>query len=191
MKTTIKIFSSAIIMATILLMNACKGPQGDVGPQGPKGDTGATGATGATGPAGPKGDTGATGGGGGNTTSSNIYYSDWLTVTFVGSSDNYSATINAPKITQEILNKGTVLTYAWSNITGNVIPLPYAAINGTTRTTVVYTLGKVLLGATFDASAQKYRYIIIPPGTNIGSGRKSSVDYSNYEAVKAYFNLND
>jgi hypothetical protein len=187
MKKTVKFLSTTIIIITILL-TSCKGPQGDIGPAGPKGDTGATGATG---PAGPKGDTGATGAsGGGSSTASNVFYSNWLSVQFTGF-DEFSATITAPKITQEIIDKGTVLTYAKSNITGNVIPLPFAALNGTTRTTVVYNLGKVLLGANFNASSQTYRYIIFPPGTSIGAGRKANVDFSNYEAVKAFYDLKD
>ena len=190
--TTIKFLGTAIIMATILF-TSCKGPQGDIGPAGPKGDTGTTGATGATGPKGDTGATGATGAsgsGGGTSTTSNVFYSNWLSVQFTGF-DEFSATINAPKITQEILDKGTVLTYAKSNVTGNVIPLPFAALNGTTRTTVVYNLGKVLLGANFNASSQTYRYIIIPAGTSIGAGRKVSIDFSNYEAVKDFYGLKD
>ena len=185
MKAT-RIFTILIIIATIIFMDSCKGEKGDIGPSGANGTNGTNGATG---PQGPKGDTGASGSGG-TTTSSNIFYSDWLSVKFSGSGD-YSATINAPKITQEIIDKGTVLTYAKSNISGNVIPLPFAALNGTTRTTVVYNLGKVLLGANFDASSQTYRYIIFPPGTGIGLGRKANVDFSNYEAVKTFYDLKD
>ena len=175
----------SLLIGLVFMFNACKGTQGEVGPKGDKGDTGATG------PQGPKGDTGPAGSGGGTTTASNVFYSNWISVQFGGSGENYSATINAPKITQEIIDKGTVVTYAKSNISGNVIPLPFAALNGTTRTTVVYNLGKVLLGANFDASSQTYRYIIFPAGTSIGAGRKANVDFSNYEAVKAYYHLKD
>jgi hypothetical protein len=187
MKTT-RIFAILMVIATIIFMDACKGEKGDIGPSGANGTNGTNGATGATGATGAKGDKGDTGGG--TTTASNVFYSDWLSVQFTGFSD-YTATINAPKITQEILDKGTVLTYAKSNISGNIIPLPFAALNGTIRTTVVYNLGKVLLGATFDGSSQTYRYIIIPGGTSIGSGRKATIDYLDYEAVKVYYGLKD
>lgn len=189
MKTTIK-FITTTFLAGFVLLTACKGPQGDVGPQGEKGSTGATGATGPAGPQGATGATGATGGSGGTTTLSGVFYSDWLSVQFSGFSE-FEAVITAPKITREILDKGTVVTYAKSNISGNVLPLPFAALDGATRTTVTYNLGVVNLRATFNASSQTYRYVIFPPGTSIGNGKKANVDLSDYEAVKKYYNLPD
>lgn len=186
MKTTIKLLTTAFLAGFVFLIS-CKGPQGDVGPQGEKG---ATGATGPAGPQGPKGDTGASGGGGGTTTLSGVFYSDWLSVQFSGFSE-FDAVITAPKITREILDKGTVVTYAKSPSSGNIIPLPFAALDGSTRTTVTYNLGVVNLRATFNASNQTYRYVIFPPGTSIGNGKIANIDLSDYGAVKKYYNLPD
>jgi hypothetical protein len=217
MKNSIKILGIAIIMASNIMINACKGDIGDVGPAvatgakgetgpagttGPRGETGtagtngtngkdgATGATGAMGATGSRGETGATGAQGpkGDAGTADVFYSNWISVQFIGSTE-FAATINAPKITQEILDKGTVLTYAKSNLNGNVIPLPFAALNGTIRTTVVYNLGKVLLGANFNASSQTYRYIIFSPGISIGAGRKKALESMSYEEVKALYNI--
>jgi hypothetical protein len=68
----------------------------------------------------------------------------------------------------------------------NVIPLPFAVLNVTTRTTVVNNLGKVLLGANFDGLSQTHRYIIFPHCIIIGAGRKANVDFTNYEEVKVF-----
>lgn len=65
MKNSIKILGIAIIMASNIMINACKGDTGDVGPAGA---TGAKGDTGPAGTTGPRGETGAAGTNGTNGT---------------------------------------------------------------------------------------------------------------------------
>lgn len=81
MKTITRIFVMLAVMSAVIFMDACKA---EIGPAGPTGSPGATGITGAI---------GATGANG----TANVSYSDWLNITFVGSSNNYIVNVAAPK----------------------------------------------------------------------------------------------
>ena len=207
MKNTFNLFLIAIVLATTII--ACKGPQGEIGPQGQKGDTGsigprgetgangsngANGSPGATGQAGPRGETGATGPQGpkGDPGTANVFYSDWITTTFTGSGSSYIGNINAPKITQEVLDKADIRVY-WSE-SGRVLTLPYSEVLGSTTYTVhqrIY-VGRIQLLASYSlSSSQKFRFIIIPGGVNIGSGRKKTLENMSYEEVKALYKIPD
>ena len=167
-----KLTQSFYLLFISLLVTVWSCKPGDVGP---KGDTGATGATGA---AGPIGATGATG-------TANIIYSDWANVTFTGSGTSWIGKITAPKITQEILDKGMVKAYfkfGSSTYEGNYVNAP---INASMYYFI--DLGAINIRANFNAS-YPWRYIIVPGGVG---ARKAAVDYSDYEAVKKYYNLPD
>lgn len=159
------------MLLTGLMLNACKGPQGDPGPAGP---------TGATGAAGPKGDIGT----------ANVIYSNWINVTFTGSGTTYTGTITAPQITQTVLDKADIRVY-W-NESGRVLSLPYAQVLGGTTYSVHqrFYVGKIELIASYAISTQQMRYVIIPGGVLAG-GKRASVDLDDYEQVKRYFNLPD
>ena len=168
-------------MAMFILLDACKGEKGDIGPAGPTGTNGANGATGTTGAIGATGATGATG-------TANVSYSDWINITFVGSSNNYIVNIPAPKLTQEILDKGDVHVY-WK-IGSSIYYLPYSQTLGSTTYTIfqIFTVGNIKLTSSYAvSSATAIRYVIIPGG--IAGGRKAAVDYADYDAVKKYYNL--
>jgi hypothetical protein len=107
MKTQRYLFLLSIICLSFVLVKCKKGDDGPIGPTGTKGDTGAAGVNGATGAAGAKGATGATG-------TANVIYSDWITPptytkTTVFGTFNFTYDIAASKITQDILDKGTVM----------------------------------------------------------------------------------
>ncbi len=177
MKTT-KIFTILIVTATIIFINACKGEKGDIGPSGANGTNGTNGTTGATGQTGSTGATGATG-------TSNVFYSDWLDL-IPNKLPSRESTIIAPKITQNVLDNSDVRVYV--KIGSLVSALPYADLSSW------LLLGKVVIAVAGNSTINtglKVRYIIIPGGTSIGSGRKVSIDYTDYEAVKAYYNLKD
>ena len=179
MKASTKFLSFAILMVMFILLDACKAEKGDVGPIGPAGANGANGATGAV------GGTGATG-------TANVIYSDWISVTFTGSLTSCAGTITAPKLTQEILDKGLVQTY-FKNTIGLVNSLNFYQPNGATPFTLwaYNTVGKINMnGANFNPSSPTYlyRYILVPGGVG---ARRSAVDYADYEAVKKYYNLPD
>lgn len=177
MKTTTRILGLVLITMAVILINACKGEKGDVGPSG---TTGATGANGANGTTGATGQTGATG-------TANVQYSDWLSVTFSGSGTVYTAVVTAPKITQEILDKGVVLSY-YNNGSGvyslNAASGSYTIIQG-------LTVGKITYTANQNFSSVKFRYVIIPGGVGIGNGRMQELKSKSYAEIKEMFNLPD
>ena len=218
MKNSIKILGIAIIMASNIMINGCKGDTGDVGPAGatgakgdtgpagttgPRGETGAAGtagtngtngtngkdgATGATGPAGPRGETGATGAQGpkGDPGTANVFYSDWV--------KPINNKIDAPKITREIYDKGLVIVYfKESNL--RIHTLPFIGPNASFNLTADIFIGYIFL--TYNsfgfspANENVIRYVIIPGGTSIGSGRKKALESMSYEEVKALYNIPD
>ena len=186
-------FFSAILLgsAMVLLFTMCEGPKGDpglVGQQGQQGIPGATGATGAQGPAG----------------TANVIYSAWIASNWV--SDSYFGRmaqrfdITAPQLTQDIIDKGLVLTY-WkpAGNTTAIIPIP-ASFGDSDEDEFypVYTANRVRIfhfkkaGGYIGAipSTNVFRYIVIPGGV-LASGRKASINYKNYNEVKAAYNLPD
>lgn len=177
-----KLILSCLLLSVGILMQNCKTEAGPVGPAG---------ATGATGPAGPAGATGATGatGAAGATGTANVIYSDWATVTFTGSSTTWTGKITAPKITQEILDKGVVKTYF--KFGTDVYEGNYTNLTGGSTTSIYQylSLGAINLKSTFNASSYPWRYVIIPGGTP--SGRLANIDYSNYAEVKKAYNIPD
>ena len=184
MKTITRIFGMLAVTSAAIFINACKAEKGEIGPIGPTGATGVTGvgtagATGATGAKGDKGDTGT----------ANVLYSDWITVNFSGSGTVYTGIITAPKITQDVLDKGTVLIYLKS---GNLFySINYAEIVGGVTYTIVQilTVGKITLKGSYNPSSSQFRYVIIPGGTGIGGGRNASLKSLTYEEIKALYNL--
>lgn len=199
-----------------------KGDKGDQGPAGPAGTAGANGAPGSTGPKGDKGDPGSTGAQGpqgtpgaqgpqgaqGPAGTANVIYSAWLN--FPASSPGYMSsgaektwTFGAPRVTQEVLDKGTVLAYG--KATNDVYSLPLTEIfEGRLESySIVWTLGVIRFyrkyagagsaPASFTSSSYAgftaFRYVIIPGG--IPAGRQAAIDYNDYEAVKKYYNLPD
>lgn len=167
-----KLIFSCLMLSVAFFTQNCKT---EVGPAGPAG------ATGATGPAGPAGPAGATG-------TANVIYSDWATVTFTGSGTSWTGKITAPKVTQEIMDKGLVRTYF--KFGNDVYEGTYTNLTGG-ATTAIYqylSLGNINLRATFNAT-YPWRYVIIPGGT--ASGRLANIDYSNYAEVKKAYNIPD
>jgi Collagen triple helix repeat (20 copies) len=135
MKTNTNFLKAAILIATIIISNACKGPAGDPGPAGKDGANGQNGANGAAGSMGAQGVSGANGTPGvtGATGTANVIYGTWqdmsnpdfwykLGAPETGGSNNGGGSGNvfaklgfgcdfyAP-ITQDILDKGQVLVY--------------------------------------------------------------------------------
>jgi hypothetical protein len=172
-----------------------------------KGDTGPAGATGPQGPAGPTGSTGATGAQG----TANVIYSPWLDVTFSGSdSTGWQAQIAAPKLVDSILNKGEVKVYfnAGSDSANSqiVLSLPLTEpflfnVPGTINTYITSQL--IVLFSDNDVSSFtdngnhyfQYRYILVPGGTTAlpvsVNGTKKTINWNDYNQVKAYLGLKD
>jgi hypothetical protein len=182
---------------------SCKGEDGAVGPAGAKGDTGAQGAAGAQGAQGDKGDAGT----------ANVIYSEWLPIPAPQATTSLRKNYQflAPKITQEIVDKGHVYGYL-KHSNGGVHLLPYAdsyLVNadqhfGSFLNTLTMSAGRITLnqdwitpGAATPSYANattivggytNFRYVIILGGA---AARVASVDYTDYESVKKYYNLPD
>ncbi len=211
MKTITKFLSVASIVAMFIFLDACKAEKGDLGPIGPigptgangaigatgangtigaTGATGATGTTGAKGDKGDKGDTGATGATGATGTA-NVQYSDWIPFTLTGTqSSNGTTNIILPKITQEVLDKYLIFSYIKFNISNWVysLPLSFPSGGGKDETVAVrYYLGNVMITSNVTYNNTSFRYVLVPGG--VPTGRKAAVDYTDYEAVKKYYNL--
>ncbi|HUP12404.1 MAG TPA: hypothetical protein VM187_09340 [Niastella sp.] len=137
---------------------------------------------------GPKGDTGV----------ANAIYSPWINVSFengaiVRPGDTVAvATIDAPKITKEVLDKGTVKVYINLGTAAepNIAPLPFFEPTGYYWVNADFSVGKINLTSTWYADfSAPYRYVIIT-GT-VPSGRAATVDYNDYNAVKEYYKIPD
>jgi hypothetical protein len=184
-----------LITMTVLFIACSK-----EGPAGAKGDTGAAGPAGPAGPNGPKGDSGV----------ANVTYSAWLDVGYAPDTIHTGAIIdtigwfsgiNAPKITNDILNRGVVKVFLNANTPAQpaVLPLPLTDLVGLTGVLNIHTifsLGTVNLYATDNASTftitggikvWQYRYVIIPGGV----AARSAIDWNNYESVKKYLGIKD
>lgn len=189
------IIPCSLLVAITLFFAACtkEGPAGPAGAAGPAGPAGPVGAQG------PKGDTGT----------ANVIYSDWLDVSFTADTAHngnvidtidYSAVINAPKLTDAILSNGAIKVYVnvGTAVSPAVAPLPLDALLFQIIVSPIYQVGKINLIASDDAStftttsnqkAWQYRYILIPGGTP--SSRMANINWNDYNAVKAYLGLND
>jgi hypothetical protein len=191
-----------LFLAITVILAGC-GKDGATGPAGPAGPAGPQGTPGAGGAAGANGAQGAPG-------SANVIYSPWLNVTFVPNTDSsvWVADINAPKLVDSILNKGEIKVY-WNigsdSATAQFItPLPITDffLSGSTIVTVstFYSPQSILLVSNLDLGSfvdngnnySQFRYILIPGGT---AGRSAvggkTVDWNNYNEVKAYLGLKD
>jgi hypothetical protein len=196
-------------IAFMLLMLASCGKDGKIGPTGATGPTGPQGTVGTAGTNGSTGSVGATGA----TGTANVIYSDWTTPTYkkdtVFDLYHFYADIPASKVTQAILDNGTVLVFGkldgyttliWP--TEQVSPLPIdisykfspAGITYTDKWSALATVGNIRIDFTDDqnyynsiSTAHKFRYVIIPGGVHT----LGSINPKNYNQVKQALHLPD
>jgi hypothetical protein len=190
MKTT-RIFGILMVIATIIFMDACKGEKGDIGPSGATG----VGTTGATGAKGDKGDPGTT------TTGTNNVIQVTFTKTYVPPKPTLDQIFTFPtEVTSDILNKSATNIYVETgNFPGTWYAVPGAGVSvGGAPADVLRgwvdaparQLGIIRESGTSISNITRTRVVIVPAGTVL-NGRKATVDYTDYEAVKAYYNLKD
>ena len=179
-----KQFTLAILLIGLVFMQGCKGPEGPAGPAG-------EGAPGATGPAGPTGPAG----------SANVFYSSWAAAG-TWSKTTYNSLLRsyidiaAPRITQDVLDKGLVLVYAKVNTSDNYVrQLPVTLKSQFTEEYIDYTLQintlriwSTPIAATVEPStAYQFRYIVVPGGQAI----RMNYEGLTYEEAKVLFNIKD
>lgn len=122
----------------------------------------------------------------------NVQYSPWTPVTFTKIGGGMRATIPAPPITQEVLDKADIRVYM--KLYGVVISLPYAMTIGSSTSTLLpeFDLGNITLHASQAIAPTEFRYVIIRGG--VSTARRSAeakLDYNDYEAVQRAFNIPD
>ncbi len=199
------------LLAIVMLFAASCGKNGAVGPQGPAGPTGPVGPAGPAGTNGTAGATGATGA----TGTANVIYSAWVTPaayvkTTVFGTTYFSYDIAASKITQAILDQGTVIVYGklngynpaiWPTDQVSALPIVITYMSGTTANIDTWaardTIGSVRISLTSStnaygsiSNAHQFRYIIIP-GATLTAAINHHVNFNNYNEAKRAFNLPD
>lgn len=188
MKFRLFTISGSFLIAIALFFASCtkEGPAGPAGPAGPQGAAGPTGATGTQGPAG----------------TANVFYSNWLDVPFTTDADSstWTAEITAARLVDSVIQRGDVKVY-WNIGTSAapvIVPLPVDALAFGVILTPIFQTGRIRLFASDNLSTvtltngqkeSQFRYIIIPGG--VPTGRLATVDWKDYNAVKAYLGLKD
>ncbi|GGH62420.1 hypothetical protein GCM10011379_12370 [Filimonas zeae] len=145
----------------------------------------------------------------GDSAMANVIYSDWLSAD-ISQWGTPSATdtlrwltvFESKQITADIINKGEVHVYFNLGTAAEpyVFPLPYAT--GATYIRPALFVGGIEVWANTlsaitgqnGAGIGTYRYVIIPGGVKASArteGGSSPVDFNDYNAVKAYYNIKD
>ncbi len=172
-----------LVVLSVALFS-CEGEDGAIGPQGEQGEQGSQGEQGEPGTA-------------------NVIYSDWIDSEFENDiTDGFDAfNIDAPEITQEILDTGTILVYARST-TNTIYQVPvtfygilnesyfFRVINAGTLNIGVEGIGTNNIGEPFLNDV--FRYIIIP-GEVAGNNSKSVENLANmsYKELATLFNISE
>ncbi len=187
----LSVIFSAFVVCSSLFFTGCTGKDGAVGPAGPAGPTGAAG------PAGPAGATGQTG-------NANVIQLSYAAKTWAVGKNAYQQFIFPSNITPAIMNSSAVLVYMTDGTPNNAVSYGWYSIPGVVSskgidhefyfetsfagsTAGINIYRKVASTATLAASTR----IVIIPANDIRNGRKAPVDFSDYNAVKAYYNLKD
>ncbi len=161
-----------------------QGPAGSRGEKGAKGDQGAPGAKGDRGPAGPRGEQGPPG-------TANVIYSEWIKLDFNDGSP--WRTLEAPKITQEVLNTADIAVYGRSYGT-TYYKLNYESYDGLTVTAdfevggiVIQYRDQLLFQPDHFFENNEFRYVIIPGGVKASM----RLNLNDYGMVRNALNLVD
>ncbi len=182
------------LVAVSMMFAACKG---EVGPQGPKGDTGTTGTAGTPGAKGDKGDPGDRGEQGAN--NGNIIVIEWeageITAGTNGAGYSWSY---GPELPADVVEASAVYVYlqmpsgVWFILPGTVMSegsntyqtfaLRVTIEENRTRSRFRITRTEGEGALAFSAG----RLILVP---KTAAARQAAVDYTDYEAVKKYYNL--
>jgi hypothetical protein len=168
----------------LVVFIGCEGPEGPQGDQGPQGEQGIQGIQGE------QGDPGT----------ANVIYSDWATLdgswrdsTIFGANFKVNH-LNAPSLTQDIMDNGVVLCYV--KYLTHIVALPYT--NNTYTLGFHIDLGRIVFstlktdytGGVVLSSNMNFRYVLIPGGV-AASGTKSTIDYTKltYDQICKVFNI--
>jgi hypothetical protein len=129
-------------------------------------------------------------------------YSAWLDATFRRDSvsGDFFTQIAEAKVTDNLLSTGEIKLFVNLGTPANkvVAPLPFVDVVDGIQINPLYAVGIIQIGANGNASTvvdqngnkrRQYRYVLIPGGAAVRADK--SVDWNNYESVKAYLGLKD
>jgi hypothetical protein len=205
-----RLLSLLLILFSFILINCTKegpeGPAGATGAQGPAGSSGPAGPTGPTGPTGPAGPIGPAGPQGPAGTANVIYSAwtaepaNWGTDTSMSSLNGGFAKrfiVNAPSLSQAILDNGLVVAYVRGTYSGNnPLVMPWSLpVSATTYVETGYrpALNKMVYyfyipNNAFAANPfgaignnTQFRYVIIPGAVSGGRGMNEKVVEINHQ----------
>lgn len=202
--------SKLLLLTLFISLGGCSSEDGAVGPQGPQGISGEDGSQGIQGEQGEQGVQGPIGADGedGN---ANVIYSDWF---FPEWNEFDTPRAKRMAVTDpefgENYDDGVILFY-WITNNGSTFLVPWnsyststGALNISRSMNVRGISGDVWITIrrydrdfeTRDTFGQfegiiynRLRYVIIPGNINVSG--KSALDYNDYEAVKAFYNIPD
>ncbi len=174
-----------LLLLSVLLFNACKGPAGPTGPAGSNGTQGPAGTPGINGPAG----------------TANVIYSNWAkagswtSVNVFGVQRSY-IDITVPRLSQEILDRGLVLVYVKLETDNNQVrQLPVRIYAQFTEEMIDFALSfnKIRIWSTPirppvpPSPNNEFRYVLVP------GGQAGRLNYENmtYEEAKAAFGMEE
>ena len=201
-RNRIKWIGFLTVVFVLLSCSAEDGEDGAIGPQGPQGEQGPIGAQGEQGEQGEQGPPGADGQDG----NANIIYSNWIAADWnsIDLPRLKEMNIPVPELDNiELRNKTLVQVYLGQHGTNGVYAMPGTGRWSNTWYSYSFGHGTVTLNGiaivlestngvdlTLDQYAgsrgNEFRYVLIPE-----SAQSGKLDYSDYEAVKAFYNLPD
>ena len=174
MKTGTRSFFFIAFFSALLFAGCGKeGPQGPVGPAGPAGKD------------------------------ATVYYSEWFSpTTWSGVSGDWYFEASAPDLTQDIVENGVVLAYAW--LSGDLYdgsamrPLPAHAV-GSNWSFLVYQYGSIEFTSDMFAmpatSGNKFRFIAIPGTVHalksgiVGARSEQELRSMSYKEICKLYNI--
>jgi hypothetical protein len=189
----LSVILSALVLCSSLIFMNCEGPAGATGPAGPAGPTGAAG------PAGPAGAAGQNG-------NANVIQFSYAARTWTNTVGNIQTFVftNLPAQSQIASAFFAYVgipvpannTTDWFLVPGRVktgTTVDFGEyntwVNAATSGSSTYVIRRETLG-TSGALTAPVRIVIIP-ANDLRNGRKAPVDFSDYNAVKAYYGLKD
>ena len=192
MKTITRILGVALTVAMFIFLDACKGEKGDVGPAGTAGPTGVAGPTGTTGATGTTGKDG----------NANAIQINFGPVTYIGTSGELF--FNLTSMTEAQINNSSYFMYVrnpstaassisqWYSLPGWTAFNEYRITINTNPSGIAYPrLYLARMNSSSSNEAWGAAKIIFIASNDIRNGRKAAVDFSDYEAVKKFYNLPD
>ncbi|GAB3991415.1 hypothetical protein GCM10028807_21410 [Spirosoma daeguense] len=104
-----------------------------------------------------------------------------------------TVTLALTGVNAEVAEKSAYLTYIkttslWYAVPGEIDFYGEFRTYMTPASTSTVTVKRVSVGTALNATAVR---VVVIPANDLRNGRKAAVDYSNYEEVKAFYNLPD